>query len=118
MRSGSLGKVWLLFSLRAASQNEAGSARSCSSGCSSEYWRSSNDNRNTQPPRPGNPRRGHSLTKIARSSQSDSMGCHLHNIVIPSIDAALTSSTTPLCKPGERSAAFVLFQGHKVAGAQ
>ena len=58
MRSGSLGKVWLLFSLRAASQNEAGSARSCSSGCSSEYWRSSNDNRNTQPPRPGNPSAG------------------------------------------------------------
>ena len=91
MRSGSLGKVWLLFSLRAASQNEAGSARSCSSGCSSEYWRSSNDNRNTQPPALATPRRGHSLAKIARSSQSDSVGCHLQNIVNPLMEKPLMS---------------------------
>ena len=37
------------------------------------------------------PRRGHSLAKIARSSQSDSVGCHLQNIVNPLMEKPLMS---------------------------
>jgi hypothetical protein len=38
------------------------------------------------------------------------VGCLLQNIVIPSIDAALTSSTTPLCKPGGTQCGVCAFQ--------
>ena len=91
MRSGSLGKVWLLFSLSAASQNEAGWPAHVRLAARPNTGALQTIIETLNRPALATPRRGHSLAKIARSSQSDSVGCHLQNIVNPLMEKPLMS---------------------------